>query len=168
MSVVRARLAGALALVAVLLGVAGPAGAADGDGKLPQLTLALRLFHTASGSLSGNVLAGEGPALGNVVASTDPSTASLAVVALALPDGQVLSSQARLRLVVRESRPGRAPRTLVDRTQSIGAVARGGKAHFGFWLQGTGCAPLQLQATLQAPGLPSVVASAQAPFACNE
>ncbi len=157
------RLIAALALV----GVAATAAPAGSD--TPELALQARLFHSRSGSFSTDVLQPAGPPLVNIVAAADPSTASLVTVVLTLPARAVLRSDARVRLVAREQLANGSMRMLVDRTLGVGAVARGGVAHYGFWLQGTGCRPVQLKATLTTPGQAAApFVTATLPFACGE
>lgn len=147
--------------------IAGPTLAAE---PAVRLELQARLFHSTSATFSNDVLAGEAPALFNVVARDDPSTASLVTVAVRLGPGVALRSDAMLRLTARNvAAGGAAARTLVDRALPVGAVASGGVTHVGFWLQGTGCRPVQLQATLAIPGQsPPLKAAATIPFACGE
>ncbi len=146
---------------------AGPSVAAE---PAVRLELQARLFHSASATFSNDVLAGDAPALVNVVARDDPSTASLVTVAVRLAPGVSLRSDAMLRLTARSAAArGTAARTLIDRALPVGAVASGGVTHVGFWLQGTGCRPVQLQATLAIPGQsPPLKAVASIPFACGE
>ena len=135
-----------------------------------QLQLQARLFHSGSGSFSADLLAPGGPELVNVVASQDPSTATLVVVAVKLAPGTALRSDTPVRLTVREQAPrGGAQRVLMDRRLSVGALPRGGTAHLGFWLQGTGCRPLHLQARMVVAGLAAPLSAATTvPFACGE
>ncbi len=160
-------LLGALLVASTLAGSAWAATPARPD--TPQLTLQAKLFHSRSGNFSGDVLQAGGPPLVNIVAAADPSTASLVTVALTLPARAVLRSDARVRLLAREQLANGNVRTLADRTLSVGAVARGSVAHFGFWLQGTGCRPVQLKATLMLPGQTATPGTtATLPFACGE
>ena len=135
-----------------------------------RLELQARLFYSISATFSNDVLAGDAPALFNVVARDDPSTASLVTVAVSIAPGVALRSDAMLRLTARSAgRRGAAARTFVDRAMPVGDVASGGVTHVGFWLQGTGCRPVQLQATLAIPGQPSTLkAAATIPFDCGE
>jgi len=155
-----------LPAVALLLAVA-TAFAAE---PAVRLTLQARLFHSTSATFSNDVLAGDAPALFNIVARDDPSTASLVTVAVTLAPGVALRSDAMLRLTARSAvARGGGVRVLVDRTLPVGAVASGGVTHVGFWLQGTGCQPVQLEATLAIPGQATPLkAAATIPFACSE
>ena len=139
-------------------------------GDAVQLQLQARLFRSATGSFSADVLAPGGPELVNVVASQDPSTATLVVVAVKLAAGTVLRSDTPLRLTVREQAPRTgAQRVMLDRSLSVGALPRGGTAHLAFWLQGTGCRPLHLQVRLAMAGSAAPLsAAATLPFACGE
>ena len=161
-----------VASACLLAGVCAQAATAapGAPGPAVQLQLQARLFHSSSGSFSADVLAPGGPELVNVVASQDPSTATLVVVAVKLAPDTVLRSETPLRLTVREQAPrGGKPRLMLDRSLAVGALARGGTAHLAFWLQGTGCRPLQLQAKLAAAGAgPAASAAATVPFACGE
>jgi hypothetical protein len=150
--------------------VSAGATATGVSGNAVQLQLQARLFHSATGSFSADVLAPGGPELVNVVASQDPSTATLVVVAVTLAPGAVLSSDTLLRLTVREQAPhGGGSRVMLDRNQRVGALPRGGTAHLAFWLQGTGCRPLRLQVRM-VPTVSAAPLSAAAtvPFACGE
>lgn len=135
-----------------------------------QLQLQARLFYSATGSFSADLLAPGGPELVNVVASQDPSTATLVLVAVKLAPGTVLRSNTPLRLTVHEEAPRRGGlRVLLDRCQSVGALPRGGTAHLAFWLQGTGCRPLHLRVRMVIAGRTApVTAAATVPFACGE
>jgi hypothetical protein len=146
---------------------AGPTIAAE---PAVRLELQARLFHSTSATFSNDVLAGDAPALINTVARDDPSTASLVTVAVRLAPDMALRSDAMLRFTARSAAAsGTAAHTFVDRTLPVGAVASGGVTHVGFWLQGTGCRPVQLQATLAIPGQsPPLRAAATIPFACGE
>jgi len=131
--------------------------------------LQARLFYSATGTFSRDVLAPGGPELVNVIASEDPSSATLVVVAVKLAPGKVIRSDTPLRLTVREQAPhGRAQRVMLDRSLSIGALPRGGTAHMAFLVQGTGCRPLSLQAKLAVSGAAPLSMTAQVPFACGE
>lgn len=161
------------ALLGALLCAATPAGSAwaatPDTPDPPQVTLQVRLFYSRSGNFSGDVLQAGGTPLINIVAAADPSTASLVTVVLTLPPQAVLRSDARVRLRAREQLANGSSRTLIDRTLSVGAVTKGSVAHFGFWLQGTGCRPVQLKAKLMLPGQATTPgATAMLPFACGE
>lgn len=162
-----------LALCACLhAGVFAPAAiaAAGAPAAAVQLQIQARLFYSGSGGFSADVLAPGGPELVNVVASADPSTATLVVVAVKLAPDTVMRSETPLRLTVREQHPSSSKqRVMLDRSLSVGALARGGTAHLAFWLQGTGCRPLHLQARLAAAGAGApTLAAATLPFACGE
>ncbi|HET7795656.1 MAG TPA: hypothetical protein VFL64_19880 [Rhizobacter sp.] len=135
-----------------------------------ELQLQARLFHSASGSFSADVLAPGAPELFNVVASQDPSTATLVLVAVKLAPDTVLRSDTPLRLTVRELAPqGQGQRLMLDRSQRVGALPRGGTAHLAFWLQGTGCRALRLQVKMAIAGQAApLAATATVPFACSE
>ncbi len=156
------------ALVAVFTH-SGAASAINAD-PIAKISLQAKLFNAKSGTLSADVLAPGAPELFNVVARDDPSTSSLVLVAVALADGKVLPSDARVRLVAREraSRGARA-RTVVDKTIPLGAVSQGGTTHMVFWLPDVGCRAVDLKATLTvARQRISLAANSVIPFACNE
>lgn len=157
----------ALALLAWVCWASSAVGAEPIQLQL-QLQLQARLFHGASGTFSTDVLATGGPELVNVIASADPSTATLVLVVVQLAPNTVLPSDARVRLTARE-KLGKGGRLLQDSSLGVGPVARGGVQHVGFWLQGTGCRELQLQARLTVPGRARPMwASATLPFVCQE
>ncbi|MBK9440981.1 MAG: hypothetical protein IPN53_06520 [Comamonadaceae bacterium] len=135
-----------------------------------RLSLQAKLFFSKSASLSADVLAPGGPELLNVVALDDPSTATLVLVAVALPRGLSLPSDSRVRLVALESAKGRAPaKRLLDSTIPLGVVGTGGITHLGFWLPATGCRQVQLRATLTvARQAGAQSAQSLIPFACGE
>lgn len=142
---------------------------ADDPGS-PRLALEARLYHSGSGTFSADVLKQGGPELVNVVASEDPSNASLLTVVISLPDGAVLRTPTRLRVVARE-RPQahKTAHTLADSTVTVAPVAKGGITHVGFWLEGTGCRPIEVKATLTEAGRSkSVTATTSIPFSCGE
>jgi hypothetical protein len=137
----------------------------------PVLELQARLFFSGSGGFSQDLLAPDAPAPVNVVAEADPSTATLVTVLVRQPEGSLLPSDSRVRLVVREAAVGgKGERIVLDRTLSLGVMPEGGAVHLGFWVQGTGCRPLLLQARLTpARALaPPAAAQARLPFACGE
>lgn len=169
---IRQRLAAACSglLGCVLAVMASLAQAQPQAGAAAQLQLQARLFHSASGGFSADVLAPGGPDLVNVVASDDPSSATLVVVVVTLASGTLLPADTPVRLVVRDQPArGGGQRLVLDRRQPLGLQPRGGTVHLAFWLQGTGCRPLQLQARMAVAGdAVPLSASAALPFACGE
>ncbi|MDE2159075.1 MAG: hypothetical protein KGJ30_09135 [Burkholderiales bacterium] len=147
-----------------------PCAAAPAQDALAQLQLEARLFQSTSGTFSADVLAPGGPELWNVVTGPDSSTAMLVVVAVKLAPGAVLRAQTPVRLIAREQATrGGHRRILLDRSLPLGALARGGTTHLAFWLQGTGCRPLDLQVTMRAADAAAPLsAAATVPFACGE
>ena len=153
-------------LAAILVWVTFTASAVDADPI--QLQLQARLFHGASGTFSKDALAIGGPELVNVIASADPSTATLVLVVVQLSPNTVVPSDSRVRLTARE-KLGKGERLLQDRSLRVGPVARGGRQYVGFWLDGTGCRELRLEALLTVPGeVTPMRASAALPFKCQE
>ena len=157
-----------------LSGIATPGWATEVS---PSASVAIkaRLFHSTSGELSVDVLGSGAPPLVNVVAGADPSKSSLVIVAVTLAPDQVIASDSHLRFVAQELAPAAGAKTtprariLLDRTVSVGPISRGGTTHLAFWLAGTGCRPVNLQATLSpARQKGQVVAGATLPFACGE
>lgn len=162
---------GRSAAVWMALILTGATGATAAPVPEPVLRLGIeaRLFYSASGKFSADVLARGGPELFNVVAGKDASTASLVTVIVSLANDVGLPSDARLRLTARERPRGGGGRILTDRSVAVGAVDQGGVMHLGFWLQGTGCRPVQLLASLTVPRRAGpVTATATIPFACAE
>lgn len=134
------------------------------------LTIQAKLFQHDSGTFSKDVLLPGGPPLGNVVAGEGASNSTFVTVLVALPQGVVLPSDSRVRLVVRAGKYRTLATTvLLDRTEPLGAVARGGRIHIGFWLPKTGCRPLQLNASLSvARQAITLSKTAEIPFTCGE
>lgn len=133
------------------------------------VTLQARLFHSGSGQFSADLLQPGAPDLVNVVAAKDPSSAALVTVVVTLPKDLAVPSETQVHLLARERGTRGANRVLADRRLPLGALARGGSTHLGFWLQGTGCRPVELQATLKLPAaVAPVVSRATLPFACGE
>lgn len=154
-----------ICMVWILIGAAS----ASAQESAARLALEARLFYSTTGKFSANVLAPGGPELVNVVAGKDASTASLVTVVVSLANDAVMPSDASLRLTARERPAAGGGRILTDRSVALGAVARGGVMHAGFWLQGTGCRPVQLLASLTVTGRAApVTATATVPFACAE
>lgn len=144
--------------------------AADGA---PPLTIEARLFGSKTGRLSENVFGPNGPALGNVIIGDDPSVSTLVTVKVAR--GGPLGDKARIRLVATEiERPelwrgNFRPRRLVDKSVARPLFDEGQEAaHLGFWLQPTGCVPINLVAELLDPPRRMVQASARLEFRCYE
>jgi hypothetical protein len=158
-----------LLAIAIVLALGVTAQAEDQSASV-HLDLEARLFHKGSGTFSDDVLKPGGPDLVNVVAGKDPSTSTLVTAVVSSPADVVLPSTARVRLtaVERTERRGRT-RTLLDRTVAVGSVAKGGVTHLGFWLDGTGCRPIELRASITVPGRAGPIsATTSIPFACGE
>lgn len=154
-------LAGCWAIVATC--VAPVASVAQGA---PSLAIEARLFESATGRLSDDVLAPGGRPLGNVVMGEQASTSTLVVVRV-VSEGP-LPVEARLRLVANETSKAGA-RTLLDSIVPVPPQAASGvAAYVGFWLADTGCAPIALRAELLAPEAPTVSRDAALGFTCNE
>ena len=153
-------------LAAILVWVSWTASAVGAEPI--QLQLQARLFHGDSGTFSADVLTIGGPELVNVIVSADPSVATLVLIVVHLAPNTVLPSDARVRLIARE-KLGKGERLLQDSSLPVGPVARGGRQYVGFWLQGTGCRELRLEARLTVPGQATPMrASATLPFVCQE
>ena len=135
-----------------------------------EIHLHAQMFHAGSGTLSSDVLAAGGPELGNVVAGDNPSTSTLVIAEISLAPDQVISSDAQVALLARESAtPPKQGRVLLERSVDIGAIRRGGKIHIGFWLDGTGCMPLELHATVRSKeDSPLASTKTTIPFICYE
>jgi hypothetical protein len=132
------------------------------------LDIQAKLFRHKMGAFSNNVLVPGGPELGNVVAGDDASNATLVLVLIELAEKKAISSTSSVRLVARETQ-ARGARPLLDRTQQVGTIERGGRTHVAFWITGTGCRPIALSATLTVKGYPSQISkNAELPFVCNE
>ncbi len=154
------------ALASLLAGAAR----ADAPGSAPRLALEARLYYSGSGTFSDDVLKPGGPDLVNVVAHPDPSSASLVTVVISLAKDALLRAPTRLRVVARERpEPHRGAHTLVNSTVTVAPVARGGSTHVGFWLEGTGCRPIEVKATLTEAGRSApVTATTLIAFSCAE
>jgi hypothetical protein len=132
------------------------------------LDIQAKLYRHKLGNFSSDVLAAGGPELGNVVAGDEASNATLVLVVVELAEKKAISSRSSVRLVARESQ-ARGARVLLDRSQQLGTVDRGGRTHIAFWLPGTGCRPIALSATLTVNGEPAKISkNAELPFVCNE
>ena len=103
-------------------------------------------------------------------AGDDASTSAFVTVLVALAPGVVLPSDSRVRLQVRAAQyRDLAAITLLDRTEALGSVDRGGNTHIGFWLAKTGCRPLALKATLSVARQPITHATqSELAFRCGE
>ena len=134
------------------------------------ITLQAKLFQHKTGTFSKDVLAADGPPLGNVATGEDASTATFITVLVALASGVVLPSDSRVRLQVRAAKfRGSAASILLDRTEPLGSVDRGGHTHIGFWLPKTGCRPIQLSATVSVARQPiTITTRSDLAFTCGE
>ena len=134
------------------------------------LTLQAKLFQHKTGNFSNDVLVADGPPLGNVVTGDNASNATFVTVLVALAPGVVLPSDSRVRLQARAAKiRGAAASVLLDRTEALGSVDRGGRTHIGFWLAKTGCRPIQLTATLSVARQPiTITTRSDLAFSCGE
>lgn len=132
------------------------------------------LFNSRTGAMSGDVLAKDGPELGNVPSGKYASVATL-VVARVEFGKQAAIPKARVRLVATESasmpfaanRARSTSRTIFDRTAELGPVNADGTTYVGFWLGGTGCRSISLKASIV--GVKNAVPlTGMLPFACHE
>ena len=132
------------------------------------------LFNSKTGALSGDVLAKDGPELGNVSSGRFASVSALVVARIEFGK-QAPVPKAQVRLVATESgsmpfaasRAKAANRVILDRTSDLGPVNADGTTYVGFWLAGTGCRSLSLKASLI--GLKDAVPlTGVLPFACYE
>lgn len=157
-------------LVLPLLLLTAAAGDASEPDTNAEIHLRAMLFYAGSGTLSADVLAPDGVELGNVVAGENPSTSTLVIAEISLASDQVLSSDSSVEIVAQDNtNADHNGRILLKRSVTLGAVNRGGKTHLGFWLQDTGCAPIQLRATLRSTEHVSITSTtATIPFVCNE
>lgn len=132
------------------------------------------LFNSRSGALSGDVLAKNGPELGNVPSGEYASVATLVVAKIEF-GAQGSVPKARIRLVATESaalpfaasRGKPAVRAILDRTSELGPVNADGTTYVGFWLPETGCRSISLKASIV--GVKDAVPlTGVLPFACYE
>jgi hypothetical protein len=138
----------------------------------PRLTIEARLFGSTTGKLSENVLAPDGPELGNVVMGENASTSTFVVVHIAAEPP--LQAGAKIRLLAVETpgegQPAPAPGgALLDSAVDVPATAAGNKdTYVGFWLADTGCTPIALKAELLVAEAPTASADATLDFTCHE
>ena len=157
-------------LVLSLLLLIATVGYASEPDPNATINLHAMLFYAGSGTLSSDILVPGGAELGNVVAGENPSTSTLVIAEISLAPDQVLSSDSYVEIAAEENTNSDVDgRVLLERSVTLGAVTRGGKTHIGFWLQDTGCAPVELRATLRG-NKHLLLASTKAtiPFVCNE
>ena len=113
------------------------------------------LLNSRTGALSGNVLAKDGPELGNVPSGEFASNSTLIVVRIQFAE-QAPIPKAQVRLVAVESgampfapaHKKTADRIILDRTIALGAVSTDGNTYVGFWLTGIGCRTITLKASI--------------------
>lgn len=136
----------------------------------PAIYLHAQMFYAGTGTLSSDVTVSGGSEMGNVVAGDNPSTSTLVIAEISLARDQVISSDSRVALLARESANSPSQgRVLLERSVVVGPIRRGGKTHIGFWLDGTGCVPLELQAELvNNENAPIASITTTIPFACYE
>lgn len=132
------------------------------------------LFNSRTGALSGDVLAKDGPELGNVPSGKYASVATLVVARIEFGK-QAAVPKAQVRLVATESgsmpfaasRAKSASRVILDRTSELGPMNADGTTYVGFWLAGTGCRSISLKASIV--GIKNAVPlTGILPFACYE
>lgn len=160
-------------MAAVLLQlVLATVGATD---PLPAIAgIQAYLFSSRTGALSGDVLAGGGPELGNVPSGALASVSTLVVVRVRV--GPDTPDRLRVRLVAVESgatpfavsRPRTRDRVILDRTAPLGPIDPDGITHVGFWLQQTGCRTISLKASLLGARTTAPPVAEVLPFTCYE
>ena len=141
--------------------------------ELPSLVLHAYLFYNKTGQLSKDILAKDGPALGNTV--TD-STSTFVVVEVKPQNGQSMPSNTQIRLMATEGgnsamvsdtkRPPHPNKIILDKVSRIGPSSDTGVTHVGFWLADTGCASVTLKASIV--GAKTAPQTAVLGFACYE
>jgi hypothetical protein len=141
-------------------------GAAPQKATYPQVSgFSAYLLDSRTGKLSGDMI-GHDDELGNVPAGPLSAVSSLVVVRVAFGANAAVPVGQHVRFVATSAGGrGGAKQILLDRTVKLGPVADDGSSHVGFWLDGIGCAPLTLRATL-VPG--SATKQAELPFSCYE
>ena len=122
-----------------------------------------KLFYSHTGTLSPpiaptfalwNVIIGEGGA-------SEPSDATLIDVVLKGTPGSY-APDASVDLVVSNAESGRV---ISRQSASVGVLSSAGEFHVAFWLAGTGCEPLAIEASLHGAKAATRI---EVPFACGE
>lgn len=122
------------------------------------LTLHAYLFYNKTGQLSKDILAKDGPELGNTVTE---STSTFVVVEVRSEIGQKsIPSKTQIRLIATQGgnsavvsdttkkQPPHPDKVLLDKVNRIGPGGETGVTYVGFWLPDTGCASITLKASI--------------------
>jgi hypothetical protein len=159
-----------IALVTVALALVAATHAATAAPSVRAIRT--HLFESKTGRLSEDILAAPTPSLWNSFAGPQAANAALVVIEI---DGQPLGAYTgrpgalpsySLRLVANER--GRA-RPLLDARQPLPVLGEDGKAYLAFLIRPSGCAAIQLSATLMGPQASATKPKvATLPMACGE
>jgi hypothetical protein len=165
----------AIAAIALLFGVFACINlAAYADPPVVIDGFQARLFNSATGEFSADILGKGGLTLGNVPAGKYASVSTFVVVRVRLSKGASALQDTRVRLVATEKgtqlfapkNTAIRDRVILDQTAGIGPVSDDGMTHVGFWLAHTGCRSIALTATIA--GTPAAKATQVLPFTCYE
>ena len=129
------------------------------------------LFQNKTATLSDDVSNPKSAGLWNSIAGPNAANAVLVVVEVSGPPGGTYTghfgphTKYLVRLVAQET--GRAPRRLLDQSQTIPVLSDRGQVYLGFLIHQDGCAPVRLTATIvgQHAGKPFGTSLS---FACGE
>lgn len=161
-----------IAIMIVALAAVKLAAAADQGIRLAGFQALL--FNSKTGAFSADVLAKEGPELGNVPSGEMASLSTFILVKVQIAKNAPIPANARVRLLATESgstpfaaqRTKQRDRIILDQTEKLGPISSEGITYVGFWLPNTGCRSISLKASLvgvEAPPITEVL-----PFACYE
>jgi hypothetical protein len=125
-----------------------------------------KLFYSNSGRLSANVFGNSKVVLHNVVIGEGvgiegPSDNTLLIVRLQGPPKASVDGL-KLRVIARAEKD-----TLLDREIGVGRMNTTGNEYSAYWLYGTGCAPITVEAVLTL-GNESERVVATIPFECSD
>lgn len=135
----------------------------------PEIKIEARLFNSATGQFSPNVLGPQSAPLGNVAASDEQSFSTFVVVHIV--NDQLLPSETKVRLLAQEF-PGSgqdSPKTILDQDIPVTAQAASKQDFYvGYWLPQTSCVPIRLVAELATGSDKDVATEASLNFTCHE
>lgn len=155
------------ACAGLLLGSLGAAAAHAPSAAAEYRITAVRamLFNADSGTLTRDVLAEPRPALWNTVIgegeSGGPSTSVLVTVEVAGEEGSWEEGRG-VELVARTDE-----HEILRHALELNVMNDAGRTFVGFWLDGTGCDAIRLQARITGQRNPSA-RTAEIPFECGE
>jgi len=132
------------------------------------------LFNAKTGEFSADILKAPRPELGNVPIGPFASVSTLVTVKVRV--GPSAAPKAlRVHLVATESgtakfagkRTAKRSRVVLDKSEPLGPANSDGFAYVGFWLSGTGCREIRLEAQLTGRAGAAKISDV-IPFICYE